>query len=729
MRFKFTLLLLFANIVTFAFIWNAAGGNAETEISAQSLFAADISEVSVRDGADACSFSVERRGRDWFLEKPFPWRADAFAVNRLLNELRFLDNSLGFSVEEVLDAGNTLSSYGLEKPVAVVTVNDSSGTHSLRIGKTTPDGRSVYVLSPDGKFIIPAPMSLFNAISQTPDELRVREVFSMRPYEVRAITVRTVFSVGSEQRVGLVRSRKGDDDPVAAGEGRENSSWRFETPVAAAADSQLVEKRLGDLTSLAYVRIVSGNAAPDDASGLKSPSLRFTLDAANRSRTLLVGNPDPTDASGKTLFAKLEDNPAIFTVPAETVNSWKTASRELRDPYFFNFNPANLTAISIHDEKNALVLHRLNFSRAEASADSEKTENASSVAAEPFLGALASPRSDIFSAQSGADADPLYNAWQMPVAPGSSVTSVTQAEPKIVAELIGQLRNLRATRSSGADNPEFSAAQRRLCEAFVADVATPEDIVQMKFNTPLRIVELEFAQPASERTKTVTLTIAPAAEDDTPMHAKTGTAIYSITPEILPVLSVHPSYFRNRTVYTLPAGGKIVSIRLFELDGFRETAILDEKCPTGAENWEETLEKNPEPFPQALAKLLHSVSTVTAESYLPEPFSRNFADTQYLDMGVPEKWRYKIEIGVRLSDGEKNTPGKTETLTYYLTRRLGGTTQLAGSPAQNCIFRIRQDFIDAMHTLTFNRSGIIPAIGEPSGVPAEADNIIPAQSL
>lgn len=702
MRFKLTLFLIIANLITFGLIWENAGGNAETEISAQSLFAADISGVAVSSANTGMSFALNRQERGWVLEKPFNWRADAFAVNRLLSELRFLDNSLGFSVEEVSDAGNTLSSYGLEKPTVTVTVKDLAGTHNLQIGKTTPDGRSVYVLSPDGKFIIPAPISLLNAISQTPNELRAREVFAMRPYEVRAVTVRTAFSGGSEQRVGLVRSRGNS----------ETSAWRFETPVAADANTQLVEKCLGELTALSYVRFVSGDAAPDDASGLKIPALRFTLEAANRSRTLLVGNPDPSDHSGKTLFAKLEDNPAIFTVPAETVNAWKTAARDLRDPYFLQFNPANLTGITIRDGGDkSLVLHRLNIARAEtAGTPSEETP----------VGAVAHPQPDILSAESGVAANPLYNAWQMPVAPGSSVTETMHVEPKVIADLIQSLRNLRATRAPGADNFELSAAQRRLCEAFVADIATPEDIAGMKFNTPLRIVELEFTPPDG-KTYTQTLTIAPEAEKNTPIHAQTGTAIYSVTPEILTSLDLHPSFFRNRNVYSLPAGGKVTSFKIFEIADGKETLLLEERAPNDAENWSETLEDNPEPYAQTVAKLLRSTENVVAESFLPVPFSPDFKDSSYLGMNAPEPWRYKLEVNVLLADGTKTTPGKTETLTYYLTRRLGGTTQIAGAPAANCIFRIRQDFIDAMHALTFNRSGIIPNISAP---PAAPDNLL-----
>lgn len=702
MRFKLTLFLIIANLITFGLIWENAGGNAETEISAQSLFAADISGVAVSSANTGTSFALNRQERGWVLEKPFNWRADAFAVNRLLSELRFLDNSLGFSVEEVSDAGNTLSSYGLEKPTVTVTVKDLAGTHNLQIGKTTPDGRSVYVLSPDGKFIIPAPISLLNAISQTPNELRAREVFAMRPYEVRAVTVRTAFSGGSEQRVGLVRSRGNS----------ETSAWRFETPVAADANTQLVEKCLGELTALSYVRFVSGDAAPDDASGLKIPSLRFTLEAANRSRTLLVGNPDPSDHSGKTLFAKLEDNPAIFTVPAETVNAWKTAARDLRDPYFLQFNPANLTGITIRDGGDkSLVLHRLNIARAEtAGTPSEETP----------VGAVAHPQPDILSAESGVAANPLYNAWQMPVAPGSSVTETMHVEPKVIADLIESLRNLRATRAPGADNFELSAAQRRLCEAFVADIATPEDIAGMKFNTPLRIVELEFTPPDG-KTYTQTLTIAPEAEKNTPIHAQTGTAIYSVTPEILSSLDLHPSFFRNRNVYSLPAGGKVTSFKIFEIADGKESLLLEERAPNDAENWSETLEDNPEPYAQTVAKLLRSTENVVAESFLPVPFSPDFKDSSYLGMNAPEPWRYKLEVNVLLADGTKTTPGKTETLTYYLTRRLGGTTQIAGAPAANCIFRIRQDFIDAMHALTFNRSGIIPNISAP---PAAPDNLL-----
>lgn len=743
MRFKLTIFLIVANIITFGLVWKNAGGNAETEITAQSLFSSDISGIAVRTATNDVSLLLEKRDRDWFLTEPFTWRADAFAVNRLLNELRFLDSSLGFSAEEVADAGNTLESYGLQKTAAVVSVKDASGTHELRIGKTTPDGRSVYVLSPDGRFIIPAPISLLNAVSVQPAELRVREIFSMRPYEVRAITVRTAFSGGSEQRVGFVRSR------VNVG-GEEKSVWRFETPIATAADTQLTEKRLGELTALTYSRFVSGNAAPSEATGLRVPRLRFTLEAADRSRTLLVGNADPEDASGETVFAKLEDNPAIFTVSAETVNAWRTAVRDMRDPYFLNFEPADLSSIRIYDGQNSIVLHRMNVLKSgETAASAGTTASAattgtgtaagttasanadgtvepkvfaetSSEKSEVLGNAVAVPRPEIFSTQNDAASNPLYNAWQMPVAPGSSVTSALPVDPKTVAELIERLRNLRATRAPGADDSSQSASRRRLCEAFVADVATPEDISMMKFYTPLRIVELEFSQKSAAGTKTQTLTIAPAAEDGTPIHAKTGTAIYSITSDILENLSVSPAYFRDKIVYTLPSGGKIVSIKISELSDIGlEKTILNEKCPDTAANWAEALEGNAEPFPQALAKLLRATETVVAEAYLPKEFSRDFTDTEYLGMDVPERWRYKIEIGVRLAAGEKSSFEKIETITYYLTRRLGGTTQLAGSPAQNCIFKIRQDFIDAMHTLTFNSSGIIPNIADPTAVPTE----------
>lgn len=712
MRFKLTLFLVVANLVTFGLIWKNAGGNAETEISAQSLFSTDISQVSVRDAAGSVAFSLEREGLDWSVEKPFPWRANPFAVKRLLDELRFLDAGLGFSVEEVAGAGNTLSSYGLEKPSAIVSVSDSAGTRELFIGNTTADGRSVYVLSPDKKSIIPAPMSLLNAISQTPDELRTREVFSVRPYEVRAVTVRSAFSGGSEQRVGLVRSRNGNGETDSA------SQWRFETPVSAAADTQLTEKALGELCALTCVRFVPGDAATDDSFGLKTPALRFTLNTANRSRTLLVGAADTSDHSGKTRFAKLEDNPAVFTVPAETVDAWRSAARDLRDPFFLRFRPEDLIGITIHDGKNSLVLHRMNVAR-----DGGGNADASNNAGTAFVGAVAEPSPELLSSKNAAASNPLYNSWQMPVAPGSAVTSATPVSPEIVAGLIAELRNLRAVRAPGADNPEFSAAQRRLCEAFVADVATPEDIAQMKFNTPLRIVELEFLAQ-NGRSRTQTLSIAPAAEKDTPIHAKTGTAIYSVAPEILGELVVSPAHFRERLLYALPAGGKIVAVKLSELDGNREKTLFDEKRPDDVADWADALEKDAGPFPQALAGLLRAVETVSAESFLPGKFSRDFSDSSYLDSGVPEKWRYKLEVQVLLADGEKTTQGKTETLVYYLTRRLGGTTQIAGSPAKDCIFRIRQDFIDALHALTFNRSGTIPNIDVPAGVPA--NNILPA---
>lgn len=714
MRFKFTIFLILANLATFGLILHESGKGSRALQAELPIFSTGVSKISVASAAAGELFSLEMRGKEWFLTKPFVWQANPFAVNSVLNELRFLGSEDGFRIEDAQSMGNTLANYGLEVPSVVVTVKDDVGERTLKIGKTTADGSNVYVLSPDGKRIVPAPKSLLLSLSKPPEAFRVAEVFSMRPYEVQTISVRSNFKGGNEQRVGLVRARRESKVPGKDAE----HIWRFETPIAADAETALVEKNLSELTALAYTRFLGSDLALFDQSGLKSPQMRFALESAQKNQALLIGNPDPSDKTGKTLFAKLENNDAIFTVPTEKLQIWRDAARELRDPYFFTFEPALLSAITVIEGDHALVFHRTEMGKfTEKSAADERSGVAESPAqnvpaeTEPFVGAVALPL------QENRAAGALYNFWQMPVAPGSRVTSATNVAPEVLQSFVEKLLKLKAECYPQSAGEKKSIEHRRHCEAFVTDNATAEDIAEMHFDKPLRLVELQFRDPKtpSAAPQVMTLSIAPAVDKNSPIHAKVGTAIYSISNAILDELSTDPTFFRDRSIYRVPAGGQIVSVKLVDVAGTQEKTLYNEKKPDDVNDWIGTLVAKNEPFPRALADLIKCMQNLVADGFLPDKFSRDFR-FDYLDAGAPETWRYRLEIGVKLAGGDvASTP---ETQIYYLTKRLGGTFQLAASPAQNCIFKMNRDFIDAMHALTFSidASKDVPEIPLPANI-------------
>ena len=334
MRFKLTLFLLVANLLTFGLILHESGKTEVAGSISRSLFSAGISKIAVTGNNIGEGFLLELRKKDWFIAKPYTWPANPFVVNPLLNDLRFLGDEGSFSVEEAAAAGSALSDYGLENPLLTLAITDDAGTHQLKIGKETPDARGVYVLSPDGKQIILAKTSLLKNLSKKLDEFRSPEIFSMASYEVRSFSVRIEAKGGHEQRIGLTRMRR----ESGTESGKTEYGWRFETPIAAEAETQKVEQRLKSLIELKFKSFPVGDLALLEASGLKSPTMRFSFYGAVRSQSLLVGNPNPADKT--ELYAKLDGNDAIFTIPAEAVEAWKNvndAIAGLREPRFLKF--------------------------------------------------------------------------------------------------------------------------------------------------------------------------------------------------------------------------------------------------------------------------------------------------------------------------------------------------------------------------------------------------------
>ena len=63
-------------------------------------------------------------------------------------------------------------------------------------------------------------------------------------------------------------------------------------------------------------------------------------------------------------------------------------------------------------------------------------------------------------------------------------------------------------------------------------------------------------------------------------------------------------------------------------------------------------------------------------------------------------WLFRLEAKVFLSGSESNEEG--DTLELYFTERLSGNLQIGGSPQENSLFRLNQQWIDDLYALTSN---------------------------
>jgi len=392
MRFKFTVFLLALNVVTFGLIVYLASRDSGADAASSGLSARIGREIIEADRIELSGKGLDsprvlrRNGSDWNITEPLEWAANYFAVNRILNQLQFLEEEASFPVDELRRSGQSLADYGLENPALSLKIAEDGQAIELSIGTFTDIGNNVYLLGPEKKRIYVVSREVIDSLLVDLADLRTREIFSIPVFEVEALGVQLRGSSNGgngELKVRLAKTGKG---------------WIFESPVNAEADPTLVANTINQLSSAKVIEFPP-DASDPNLQGLESPSMRVTLFGNKRRQTLLIGNRTPTTNGKPAYFAKLEDNPTVFTVAAAPFDELAKAQEALRERNFLKFDPDALTAINISEEDREIRLQRL---------------------------------------ESG-------NEWQVIQSTESEAIQPYRADPAIMTELIEDLRSLRAS--------------------------------------------------------------------------------------------------------------------------------------------------------------------------------------------------------------------------------------------------------------------------------------------
>lgn len=155
--------VLFAAIVTLGLVaWlKPAGNDPANKLSTQK--AANIKSIEIMLGG-APSIALERDGTEWRLTAPFPARANAPQVQRLL-ELADARSASRF-------AASGLARYGLNEPAVRIKL----GNQEFGFGAVNDMSREIYVLSGDGVYLLP--LRYAAALPKNPLDLVSRQLFA-----------------------------------------------------------------------------------------------------------------------------------------------------------------------------------------------------------------------------------------------------------------------------------------------------------------------------------------------------------------------------------------------------------------------------------------------------------------------------------------------------------------------------------------------------------------------
>ena len=423
MRFKFTIFLLALNAISFGLIVYLNHQASQTELSTGGLSVQigreliDADRIELHGREIETPRIIEREGSTWQLLEPMQWSANYFAINRILNQLQFLEEEASFPVDDIEKTGQSLADYGLENPLLRIVIAEGEESISLSIGTLTEIGNNVYLLGPDEREIFVVDRQVIDGLLVDLNDLRTREIFDIPVFEVDALglQIRSENTAdGSSLKVRLARN---------------NGAWTFEAPLAAKADPTLVDNTINTLTAAKVGRFIETEQTNLILQGLENPFMQVTIHGNKRRQSLIVGNLDPNSQGAPQYFAKLENNPAIFTVLARPFDILREAQEALRERNFMNFDPSKLSTINISENGRKIRLQKLETGE---------------------------------------------NDWQVLKSNGENEIQPYRADPAIMDSL---LKNLSTLRASG----------------FTADAPTASDNENYGFNNPRRVVTLSFS--------------------------------------------------------------------------------------------------------------------------------------------------------------------------------------------------------------------------------------------
>ncbi len=533
MRTKVTLILLFLNVALFFFIfkfergWRTEEASMEARSRVLGAETADIRSLQISGSGISTVHLDRQKDEKWALTEPIEWPANPHAVNRIINELQFLEHETSFSVADLEKNDQSLADYGLEEPRLTVSFTSSSTTEeseadaaiSLFIGDETKVGNRLYVLSSDRTRVHVVNLSLAHSLTIPVEDLRADTVFSVPVFEARSLNLQNAANL-------RVRVR------------RDGNQWAFEAPIIARASKPNVELSINALNALRVRSFASNDTTEHNPRN--NPTLRITLEGNNRRETLILGeaigataitetatetnNNNPSTAPDIEYYAMLEGKTTLFTLslPAVLIDSLLNAQEALRETRILDFLPAEVTALTVSaPNQPELTLQRL---------------------------------------ETNAQPDALNpSSWQIVRREGNQGPQTQSADDQNVRRLIEKISLLSALK-------------------FTSDAPSDADLEAWGFNRPEREITLTLG--SGNAAKQVSLQIGVGAQPDNHTYVRVGNAryIYLVDSEILRETPASPLHYRQRLLRELPEAAKINQLTIVDLQDDRivfETSLAN----------------------------------------------------------------------------------------------------------------------------------------------------------
>ena len=273
---------------------------------------------------------------EWRMVRPLATRADAFAVDRLLEALASLDKSRTLE-------GADPKAVGLDKPRATLRLTTKKGETVLKLGAEVPPGGNLVAGVGGRKETYVVADTILTDADRDPLDWRDRQMVHGDREDVERITL----TGAAGGPVVLVRQPQG---------------FRIEKPIADRADRELTEGLLADLTGLMAERFVPPGKTAADL-GLSPP--RETVEVAFKGKPPLridLGSPVTGTAApegqttGELTYARIGD--ALFEARTRLAEAARRAPAAWQAVQLSAFEVYQIESATVKDAQATLQLTR-----------------------------------------------------------------------------------------------------------------------------------------------------------------------------------------------------------------------------------------------------------------------------------------------------------------------------------------------------------------------------------
>lgn len=270
----------------------------------------------------------------WAITAPLQTEADTREVQAFIRAL-----VTGRVSRAVAERSAGLAPFGLEQPVATVTVTAGAQQDTLAIGDSGPLSNTLYVLrGSDGKVLL-TDLAPKDFVNKSLLMFRRKDLFRFAQNDVERVrltyppTEIVIYNVG-----------KGAPKP----------SWKIRYPIEAEADQTEVRSLMFRLEDLKALSIIDPGPERDAvAKTLATPKLKITVHTAEGDQTIQLYQPNPQ--SGEAIAETTPDAP-LYRVSPTAIKDLTKDLFTLQDKRLLGVDYADIAMLSVRTRDHQYVL-------------------------------------------------------------------------------------------------------------------------------------------------------------------------------------------------------------------------------------------------------------------------------------------------------------------------------------------------------------------------------------